>query len=83
MTDASDYAMAGIVLQPRSVADGVRTSKLWLQEEVPGVNDEVDQLGRRQHWLPVAFHSRKFTAVEARYDTHDKELLAIVECIKH
>jgi hypothetical protein len=28
----------------------------------------------------VAFHSRKFTAVEINYEVHDKELLAVVDC---
>ena len=37
-------------------------------------------LGKEQH--PVAFHSRKFTPAEINYDTHDKELLAIVDCFK-
>ena len=27
---------------------------------------------------PIAFYSRKFTSSEINYDTHDKELLAIV-----
>ena len=31
---------------------------------------------------PVAFHSRKFASAEINYDTHDKELLAIVDCFK-
>ena len=28
---------------------------------------------------PVAFHSRKFTAVKINYEIHDKEILAIVD----
>ena len=31
---------------------------------------------------PVTFHSHTFTAVELKYDTHDKELLAIFEAFK-
>lgn len=31
------------------------------------------------HWRPVAFYSRKLQPVETRYETHDQELLAIVE----
>lgn len=31
---------------------------------------------------PVAYYSRKLTGPEANYDVHDKELLAVVECLK-
>ena len=34
-------------------------------------------------WHPVAFWSRKLTEVESRYETHDQELLAIVQSFKH
>jgi hypothetical protein len=33
-------------------------------------------------WRPVAFFSRKMTAAERNYDTHDGELLAIIEAFK-
>ena len=84
ITDASDFALAGILLQPRQIPDGARSAPEpeW---EVPGdsVLAQHVQLAVRQHWLPVAFHSKKFTAVEGRYDTHDKELMAIFVCFKH
>ena len=38
-----------------------------------------DDLGR---WHPVAFFSRKMIPAETRYETHDGELLAIVEAFK-
>jgi hypothetical protein len=34
-------------------------------------------------WHPVAYYSRKFSGAEERYDVHDKELLAIVDSLKH
>ncbi len=34
-------------------------------------------------WHPVAYYSRKQIPAETRYDTHDKELLAIMESFKH
>ena len=34
-------------------------------------------------WHPIAYYSRKLTEVEARYETHDSELLAIVASFKH
>ena len=41
--------------------------------------------GRRSdaHWHPVAFWSRKMIPAECNYDTHNKELLAIVKTFKH
>ena len=32
-------------------------------------------------WHPVAFYSRKCTPAECNYDIHDRELLAVVECM--
>ena len=31
---------------------------------------------------PVAFYSRKLIGAEERYEIYDKEMLAIVECLK-
>ena len=39
----------------------------------------LDDLGR---WHPVAFFSHKMIPAETRYETHDGELLAIVEAFK-
>ncbi len=39
----------------------------------------LDDSGR---WHPVAFFSRKMIPAETRYETHDGELLAIVETFK-
>ena len=39
----------------------------------------LDNSGR---WHPVAFYSRKMIPAETRYETHDGELLAIVEAFK-
>ena len=38
----------------------------------------LSQLGDVEKLHPVAFHSRKFNAVEIHYEIHDNELLAIV-----
>jgi len=35
------------------------------------------------HWHPVAFYSRKCTPAECNYDIHDRELLAVVESMRH
>ena len=35
-----------------------------------------------QSWRPVAFFSTKHLPAECNYDIHDKELLAIVKCVK-
>ena len=39
----------------------------------------LDNLGQ---WHPVAYYSRKMIPAETRYETHDGELLAIVEAFK-
>ena len=35
------------------------------------------------HWHPVAFYSRKCTPAKCNYDIHDRELLAVVESMRH
>lgn len=35
-----------------------------------------------QAWRPVAFFSAKHAPAECNYDIHDKELLAIIKCVK-
>ena len=32
--------------------------------------------------IPTGFHSRALNPVEKNYSTHDKEMLAIVDCLK-
>ena len=34
-------------------------------------------------WKPLAFFPRKFTPAQSKYSTYDKELMAIVETVKH
>jgi hypothetical protein len=43
-----------------------------------GVLSQADENGRLH---PVAYHSRKFRDAEINYEVHDKELLAIVDCL--
>jgi hypothetical protein len=40
------------------------------------------ELATNCYWKPVAFWSRKFTGLEVRWHTHDKELYAIVQFFK-
>lgn len=54
ISDASDFAMSGILLQPDN--DGLLH--------------------------PCSFYSRKWSPAEVNYDTHDKELLAIIETFR-
>ena len=61
-TDASGFAIAGILSQPG--------------DPTPGRPSDA-------HWHLVAFWSRKMIPAECNYDTHDKELLAIVKTFKH
>ena len=65
-TDASGYAIGGVLSQ---LASGTSPD---------GVVTKTD-LGQ---WHPVAFFSRKMIPAETRYETHNSELLAIVEAFK-
>ena len=65
-TDASGYAIGGVLSQ---LASGTSSD---------GVVTKTD-LGQ---WHLVAFFSRKMISAETRYETHDGELLAIVEAFK-
>ena len=52
-------------------------------DAVCGILSQTDSsVGRKAQWRPVAFYSRKLTSAERNYDTHDQELLAIVESLK-
>ena len=69
ITDASDFAIGGILLQqPDSSQSALGPKEPLLPIE--------------RHWHPIAFYSRKLGGAEIRYDTHDKELLAILESFK-
>ena len=43
-----------------------------------GAGGVLSQKGSDGHWHPIAFFSYKFKGPEVRWDTHDKELYAIV-----
>ena len=47
---------------------------------IGGILSQQDDEG---HWHPVAFFSRKMIPAERNYETHDAELLAIVEAFRH
>ena len=64
--DALGYAIGGVLSQ---LASGT---------SLDGVVTKTD-LGQ---WHPVAFFSRKMIPAETQYETHDGELLAIVEAFK-
>ena len=65
-TDASGYAIVGVLSQ---LASGTSPDRVVTKTN----------LGQ---WHPVAFFSRKMILAETRYETHDGELLAIVEAFK-
>ena len=65
-TDVSGYAIGGVLSQ---LSSEVRLNKIVTKTD----------LGQ---WHPVAFFSRKMIPAETRYETHDGELLAIVEAFK-
>ena len=68
-TDASGYAIGGVL------------SQLNLDSDAPP-NDSNSNKSDFGQWHPVAYFSRKMIPAETRYETHDAELLAIVEAFK-
>ena len=66
-TDASGYAIGGVL------------SQLNLDSDAPPNDSNKSDFGQ---WHPVAYFSRKMIPAETRYETHDAELLAIVEAFK-
>ena len=69
-TDASGYAIGGVLSQLTS--DQVTLDS----ESNPTKKSDFGQ------WHPIVYFSRKMIPAEMRYETHDGELLAIVEAFK-
>ncbi len=70
-TDPSDHAIGGVLSQ--------LTSDQCLSVSDEHFFSESSDVGQ---WHPVAFFSRKIIPAETRYETHEQELLAIVEIFK-
>ena len=68
-TDASSYAIGGVLSQ-------LTSDQVTLDFESISTKSDFGQ------WHPVAYFSRKMIPAETRYETHDGELLAIVEAFK-
>lgn len=49
---------------------------------ISGVLSQQHEFEGKMQWYPVAYFSRKMTPAERNYDTHDGELLALVESFK-
>ncbi len=48
---------------------------------IGGIFSQLTSNDLRQ-WYPIAFFSRKMIPAESQYETHDRELLAIIEVCK-
>ena len=57
---------------------------IWIETDASGyaIGGILSQLTSEGRWHPVAFFSRKIIPAETRYETHNGELLAIVEAFK-
>jgi mRNA-degrading endonuclease YafQ of YafQ-DinJ toxin-antitoxin module len=66
-TDASGFAIAGIILQPAA----------W-----PTSGEDEGRVKDR-NWHPIAFWSHTMADVERNYSVGDQEMLAIVEACRH
>ncbi len=70
-TDASDYAIGGDLNQ------------LTSDQRLSGSDENFFKSSDFSQWHLMAFFSRKMIPAEIRYETHDQELLAIVEAFKN
>ncbi len=77
-TDALEYAIGGVLSQMTSDHSDQLSSDYVTHKNLNLISfkSEISQ------WHPVAFFSRKIIPAETRYETHDQELLAIVEAFK-
>ena len=66
-TDASGYAISGVL------------SQLNFNSDAPSNNSNKSNFGQ---WHSVAYFFRKMIPAETQYETHDAELLAIIEAFK-
>jgi hypothetical protein len=71
-TDASGYAIAGIILQ--------QAGEVW--EATEGLSDRLERVAIG-HWHPVAFWSRSMSPAERNYTVSNQEMLAIVMSCRH
>ena len=57
---------------------------IWIKTDVSGyaIDKVLSQLTLKGRWHPVTFFSHKMIPAETRYETHNGELLAIVEAFK-
>ena len=69
VTNALSYAIGGVLSQ-------LTSDQVTLNFESISTKSDFGQ------WHPVVFFSRKMIPAETRYETHDSELLAIVEAFK-
>jgi hypothetical protein len=67
--------------------DPSRPTRLETDASASAISGILSQLVLRRdgvaEWRPIAFYSRKTSSAEHNYDTHDVELLAIIESLKH
>ena len=58
---------------------------MWLVADASnkGVGGYVAQGKDRKMARPIGFYSRQYRPAEINYQTHEQEMLAIVECMKH
>ena len=68
-TNASSFAIGGVLSQ-------LTSDQVTLDSESIMIKSDFGQ------WYPVAYFSRKMVLTETHYETHDGELLVIIEAFK-
>jgi hypothetical protein len=63
--------------------DPSKRSRVETDASISAVAGVLSQIGDDGHWHPIAFYSQKLDETQSRYETHDQELMAIVEAFRH
>ena len=74
-TNASGYAIGGVLSQ-------LTPDQVISNSELNSAKSKVLTKPNLNQWHPVAYFSRKMIPAETQYETHNAELLAIVEAFK-
>jgi len=62
--------------------DPARETRVEADSSGYATGGALSQKDDQGHWRPVAFYSKKLLPAESNYQIHDKEMLAIINCLR-